>query len=341
MHVAKSVVALYNQAPSLAQTAARMEGHAHEQTAAVRKVVRETDEISKNLEAVIQQLERSAEAALASLSAMKQITSMAKIVAINAAIEASRAGNAGRPFAVVATEMQKLAAQTEQTSVNVSQQLQHMRAKVEDVVRVVGKKDAVNASGAGQAKQVASVAVLNQTFHAIDTIADQQENEAQQVRGMSERTRTLSEELLLEVGRLRFGIHAQCEKIVAALTGNPALASGKAEEIDAVLIDALRTHSFLDLLYLTNEAGIQITRNLGHDYATPGAGEAARGKDWSQRPWFRSAMAQPGPVTSDLYLSVANNQFCFTVSEAIRDAHGRVLGVLGADVVFERLLQAR
>ncbi|MCU0936179.1 MAG: PDC sensor domain-containing protein [Gammaproteobacteria bacterium] len=42
---------------------------------------------------------------------------------------------------------------------------------------------------------------------------------------------------------------------------------------------------------------------------------------------------------SDLYRSAATGTFCFTVSAALRRASGEVVGVLGADVSFERLVR--
>jgi len=56
--------------------------------------------------------------------------------AMLAAIEAARAGQAGLPFNVVASGMQRLALQIEQASEHLGRTLGNMQEKVDDVVRV-------------------------------------------------------------------------------------------------------------------------------------------------------------------------------------------------------------
>ena len=335
---AASVVSLYNQAPELAQTAQRMDAHAREQAETLARLVGKTDEITVTLNSVVDGLDASAADAFSSVKLIKEITEGARILAINAAIEAARAGQAGLAFNVVAEEMQRLAKQTEDASEHLERTLENMREKVSDVVRVAGK---TGGPEAGASQSASSVAAMPRAFHDIDERAREQQNEARAVSELAEQTRSLSEGLLAEVGKLRFDIHFKSESVVASLAREHGLACGQRAKIEALLADALKHHPFFDLFYVTDARGRQITRNVGHRHSDPEDGMAALGKDWSKRPWFLNAFEHEGPFTSDLYLSVATQRFCFTVSEAILNSEGVVVGVLGADIDFERLLLLR
>lgn len=337
-NMATKVVALYNLAPSLAQTAERLDDQALEQAHTAKELSEKTAGITKTLNSVIVELETSASEAFSSLTLIKEITDATKILGINAAIEAARAGESGRSFAVLATEMQRLAMRTEEISQQMTETLEAMQNKVTDVVRVVGKKEGSSVSP-GSEKETASVAAVTRSFHSINARATEQQQEAHQIREMSDKTRKLSEGLLLEVGKLRFELHAKSEAAVSRLIRHPDLYTASRDRVEPLLIRAIQAFSFFDLLYVTDATGRQITRNIGQNYSDPRSGEDSLGKDWSARPWLRNALEHDGPCTSDLYLSVTTNRFCFTVSEAIRDELGDVIGVLGADVDFERLLQ--
>lgn len=313
-----------------------MDQHALEQAETLDRMVAKTDSITQTLNSVIHGLDGSAKEAFSSVKLIKRITESARILAINASIEAARAGHAGSAFNVVATEMQRLALQIEEASEHLGLNLGKMQQKVDDVVRVVGHSE--DQAAGTNLQETSSVAALTHAFRQIDDRAREQQKEAHQVHELSDNTRAISERLLMEVGKLRFGIHAQSEDAVARLINDPSLSTGDQKQIEQLLVDAICEHPFFDLLYVTDASGRQITRNIGHDWQNANSGREVLGNDWSQRPWFIDALNHDGPVTSDLYISVTSNRFCFTVSEAILDENGERIGVLGADVDFERLL---
>jgi hypothetical protein len=51
-------------------------------------------------------------------------------------------------------------------------------------------------------------------------------------------------------------------------------------------------------------------------------------------------MKQQGTFTSDIYRSLASDDFCFTVATPIRGKDGGLRGVLAADIQFGALLSS-
>lgn len=65
------------------------------------------------------------------------VIALAGILALNASIEAARAGDAGKGFAVVAGEVSKLASQTEQSTNNINEVINRIRQYVQNTVGIL------------------------------------------------------------------------------------------------------------------------------------------------------------------------------------------------------------
>jgi methyl-accepting chemotaxis protein len=68
---------------------------------------------------------------------IKRISKQTNILSINASIEASRAGEAGQGFAVVANEVKKLANETKETSYKISDKVQNLSNNINMVLKKI------------------------------------------------------------------------------------------------------------------------------------------------------------------------------------------------------------
>lgn len=70
---------------------------------------------------------------------INSITSQTSLLSLNASIEAARAGEAGRGFAVVAGEIQSLASQTSEATVNITKLITDINTSIQEVFQATGQ----------------------------------------------------------------------------------------------------------------------------------------------------------------------------------------------------------
>ena len=178
------------QAESQSRDAAQVVGAT---ISSIRQLAHEVESASNS----IQTLEQEAANIGAVLAVIRGIAEQTNLLALNAAIEAARAGEQGRGFAVVADEVRALAARTQESTKDIQAMIERLQ---------IGVQNAVKATHAGSDKARQSVEQASGVDQALTDTSDsvQRINDmTAQIASACEQQSSVTEEIARNITDIR------------------------------------------------------------------------------------------------------------------------------------------
>ncbi|MDG3086272.1 methyl-accepting chemotaxis protein [Vibrio hannami] len=191
-----------SNAVQAAQSATEAENNTDEAMSIVMAAAQSVQELASDVaeaNEVISKLESDVQNISSSLTVIEDIAEQTNLLALNAAIEAARAGEQGRGFAVVADEVRKLASRTQESTLEIHEMIQQLKSASDNAVqtmevsqnRSVKTVDEANAATQALNKIQDSIKVIMDMNSLIATATEEQNQVGQDI---SQRVVTISDQ---------------------------------------------------------------------------------------------------------------------------------------------------
>jgi methyl-accepting chemotaxis protein len=206
------------QAEEVSKALSQMSEAVNQMAATSQEVSGTTTQASK----LAQQTGQSTE----KISKMAQVVTttaeQTNLLALNAAIEAARAGEAGRGFAVVADEVRKLADSSSKAAEEVQHIVKEIGSSISVTVESIGKSSVkIDTVASGINQQSGAINQIAKTMDSIASVAEQSASGAQQLSASTQQTSAATQQVAAASSDLQ-RLADKLQKLVGSATSGEA-----------------------------------------------------------------------------------------------------------------------
>jgi len=188
-------------AQETAETTVLVETAAHESSHITNKSIKNINQLAEQIEQscqVLQRLQEESNSISEFLGVIKGVAEQTNLLALNAAIEAARAGEAGRGFAVVADEVRSLSVRTQEAAEQIEKMTEQLLKQSVSANDAMGISKSLTEVNVQQSQETAES--LQKIIGSVDTIKHMNKdiaNEVSEQSAMSSRINKSIEEIKL------------------------------------------------------------------------------------------------------------------------------------------------
>ena len=189
-----------NNAESAAEATRNADTEANNGRSVVNQTIQSINVLSNEMQqasSVIKQLEDDSESIGSVLDVIRGIAEQTNLLALNAAIEAARAGEQGRGFAVVADEVRTLASRTQDSTQEIQAMIEKLQQGARNAVKVMDEGNKQTEKTVSQAAEAGS------TLESIATAVNHITQMNEQIASAAEEQSSVAEEINRNVVNVR------------------------------------------------------------------------------------------------------------------------------------------
>jgi len=197
-------------AAETAENASTLVGEGQTAVSENAEAISQLAEALSNAAQVIDRLATDSQHVGAVLDVIKAISEQTNLLALNAAIEAARAGEQGRGFAVVADEVRTLAGKTQDSASEIESMITQLQNAASEGVEVIDRSRALSEASIERATSsrnsfgsiVEAFSNIKDRTMNIATAAEQQARVTEEIHQLAERIREISEQNAKDASQL-------------------------------------------------------------------------------------------------------------------------------------------